>query len=263
MNEMSPEKFAEDLAGRHCRRERFSLEMPEGRSGDLDFAYAVQARLLPLVAQGEVKRAGYKIGVTTPRMMQMCNINHPVAGVVLRERLMESPAEVSVESFSRLGVESEIAIRVARQIPADPGLSDSEQLLDYLDSASAAFELVDDSNADYTQLSGVKLVADNAWNARLVLSTPKSLRGVQSLAGLTGTLQQNGKVIDTGTSSDVLGDPFKAVRWLHKHLARSNTALEAGEWISTGSLVPTRFAIAGERYEFEVAGFTPVRLTVR
>ena len=51
----------------------------------------------------------------------------------------------------RLGIESEIALRIGRPFPADeiPG----ERVLDYVDGVCAAFELVDDSGADYGRLA--------------------------------------------------------------------------------------------------------------
>lgn len=262
MTNTTADDVAEMLAARHRRQEEFTLEMPAGRERDFEFAYAVQASLLPRIAPAGVKRAGYKIGVTTPRMQQMCGIPEPAAGVVLRERLLQSPARVLAKSYTRIGVESELAVRVGTTVPLDPRVLDSDAFFDHFDAATAAFEIVDDSNADYKRLSGAILIADNGWNAGLVLSTPKPLNGVRTLAGFKGVLSKNGKEIDRGTSSDVLGDPFNALRWLSKHLAKSGTSLQAGEWITTGSHIPTQFAVPGESYRYEIEGFAPVEVTV-
>lgn len=262
MTDTTADAVAERLAARHTGLEQFTLELPKGREADIAFAYAVQASLLPRIAPGGVHRAGYKIGVTTPRMQEMCGIPEPIAGVVLRERLLQSPASILARNYARAGIESEIAIRVGTTVPRDPRVTDSAGFFDHFDAATAAFEIVDDSNADYGRMSGAMLIADNGWNAGLVLGTPRALDGVRSLAGLKGSLIKNGKPFEHGTSSDVLGDPFNALRWLCNHLAQSGRTLEAGEWITTGSLIRTQFAVPGETFRWEVEGFTPVEVTV-
>ena len=131
-----------------------------------------------------------------------------------------------------------------------------------MDGVCAAFELVDDSNADYARLSAVTLVADNAWNAGLVTGPVRPAGGVGSLRGLKGVLRCNGDVIDTGDSSDVLGDPANALSWVVRHLARRGQALTPGQWVSTGSIVPTKFVEPGQTYGFEVDGLAPVELVL-
>lgn len=252
--------FAKAIAERHRKRERFTLETPPGRAGDMGFAYDVQDALVPLLAGGTPRVAGYKIGLTTPRMQAMCGIDEPIVGVVLAQRLQTAPARVAAGAYVRLGVESEIALRIARPFPA--GEIAAEQALDYVDGVCAAFELVDDSGADYARLAAAPLVADNAWNAGLVLGPAQAPGGPGSLKGLKGVLRRDGEVVDEGTSSDVLGDPANALAWVVRHLARRGQALQAGQWVSTGSIVPTKFVAPGQTWRFEVEGLAPVEAAV-
>jgi 2-keto-4-pentenoate hydratase len=69
-------------------------------------------------------------------------------------------------------------------------------------------------------------------------------------------------VVDTGSSSDVLGDPANALSWVVRHLARRGRALVPGQWVSTGSIVPTRFVAPGQTYRFDLAGLPPVELAL-
>jgi 2-keto-4-pentenoate hydratase len=252
--------FAKAIAERHRNRERFTLEAPAGRAGDMNFAYDVQDRLVPMIAGASAPPAGYKIGLTTPRMQQMCGIDEPIVGVVLAERLHASPAQVAVKDFVRLGIESEIALRIGRPFPESE--VPPERVLDHVDGICAAFELVDDSHADYGRLAAAPLVADNAWNAGLVTGPLVPAAGLASLRDLKGVLRRDGEVIDTGSSSDVLGDPANALSWVVRHLARRGQALLPGQWVSTGSIVPTRFVEPGQTYRFEVDGLPPVELAI-
>jgi 2-keto-4-pentenoate hydratase len=244
--------FAKAIAERHRKRERFTLEAPAGRERDLSFAYATQAALL-----GTAPVAGWKIGLTTPRMQAMCQVDEPVAGVVLEGRIHASPAKVAVGDHVRLGLESEIALRIGRPLPADPSPAEA---LACVDLVCADFELIDDSGADYARLTAVTLVADNAWNAGLVLGPGQPTPA--SLAGRRGVLFCDGEAVDEGSSSDVLGDPANALAWLARRMAGQGGSLAPGQWVSTGSIVPTKFAKAGQSWRFEVEGLAPVELTI-
>jgi 2-keto-4-pentenoate hydratase len=252
--------FAKAIAERHRNRERFTLDAPAGRAGDMGFAYDVQDRLIPLLAGPGEGIAGYKIGLTTPRMQAMCGIDEPIVGAILESRLQAAPARVEVAAYVRLGIESEIALRIGRPFPA--GEVPPERVLDYVDGICAAFELVDDSGADYGRLAAVPLVADNAWNAGLVTGPVIPAAGFGALRDRKGVLRRDGEVVDTGSSSDVLGDPAHALAWVVRHLARRGQALKPGQWVSTGSIVPTKFVEPGQSYRFEVDGLPPVELAL-
>ncbi|MFL5295600.1 MAG: 2-keto-4-pentenoate hydratase [Phenylobacterium sp.] len=252
-----PESFAGTIAERRRNRERFTLEAPEGRSGDLAFGYATQDALLPRLGGAVV---GWKIGLTTPRMQQMCGVDEPIVGAILAGRIAAAPARVAVADHVRLGIESEIALRIARPFEEADVMAD--RALAHVDAVCAAFELVDDAGADYARLAAVTLVADNAWNAGLVTGPERPAARFGSLAGRRGVLFRDGAVVDEGSSSDVLGDPASALAWLVGHLAARGRSLTPGQWVSTGSIVPTKFVAAGQAWRFEVDGLPPVELTL-
>lgn len=252
--------FAKAIAERHRNRERFTLEPPPGRAGDMGFAYDVQDLLVPLLGAPGEAICGYKIGLTTPRMQAMCGIDEPIVGVILQSRLRAAPGPVRVADHVRLGIESEMALRIGRPFPASE--VPAERVLDYVDGVCAAFELVDDRGADYARLAAAPLVADNAWNAGLVTGEAIPAAGIGALTNRKGILTRDGEVIDTGASSDVLGDPANALAWVVRHLARRGQALKPGQWVSTGSIVPTKFVEPGQTWRFELDGLPPVELTL-
>lgn len=229
---------------------------------NLPLAYDVQDlvnRDLGSDASQPAHAAGYKIGLTTPRMQAMCGIAEPIAGVVYAGRLHASASVIDIAPFVRLGVESEIAVQIG-STPPDAAKPDTESVLACLAQVCAAFELIDDADADYTKLDAASLVVDNAWNAGLVLGPPTPVRDLPRLKDRAGALYKNGELLDRGTSSDVMGDPLNVVVWLVKHLASRGLRLQPGQWISTGSIVTTRFVKPGERYRFEIEGLAAVEM---
>lgn len=224
---------------------------------DVSGAYDVQERFVTLLSQaGHGSIAGYKVGLTGCRMQEMCGIDHPIAGVVLSSRVHPSPATVHRRDFVHLGVESELAVQLARPLQ---GTLTPEELLDSIVAVAAAFELIDDRRADYAALDAKSLVADNSWNEGIVLGRSLALR---ELGDLEGALAIDGEIVDRGSSSGVLGDPLAAVAWLATHLAGRGRGIKAGEWVMTGSIVPTRFAEPGQHYHFSLGPLPPVELTI-
>jgi 2-keto-4-pentenoate hydratase len=256
---------AQDIAGHVVKRRRARRRFEPVRDavgGNLPLAYDVQDLVNRELGSDNSKpahAAGYKIGLTTPRMQAMCGIGEPIAGVVYAGRLHASGSMVDIAPFIRLGIESEIAVQIGSALP-DSAKLDAESVVARLAQVCAAFELVDDADADYAKLDAPSLISDNAWNAGLVLGPPLPARDFPHLRDRAGVLYRNGELLDRGNSSDVMGDPLNVVVWLVKHLHTRGVQLRPGQWISTGSIVTTKFVKPGERYRFEVEGMPAVEL---
>jgi 2-keto-4-pentenoate hydratase len=107
----------------------------------------------------------------------------------------------------------------------------------------------------------LSLVADNAWNEGIELGEWRT--SWPDLAAARRVVELNGKSIYEGHRRDVLGHPFEPLRWLANHLSSQGRTLHAGEIVSTGSLVTTRFPQAGEQYRFTVEGVGAVEVGFR
>src|SRR5690606_22353191 len=137
----------------------------------------------------------------------------------------------------RLGVEFEIGVRLGQDLPAVAAPFDFATVAGAVAAVCPAVEVVDDRAADYQGLDMLSLVADNSWNAGIVLGRFTDSWG--DLSSLVGVVHCNGSEVDRGTGGDVLGHPFNALTWLANHLARAGAGLRAGDIVATGTLVPT------------------------
>lgn len=250
---MNPQ--AEDAANRlfeeHQKGIAFSSISDAFGISDIAGAYDVQDRFVRMLMERNGRPCGYKIGLTSKPMQEMCGIDQPIAGVVLERRIMQSGAEVSVARHGRVGIEFEIAVRLATDlgVPGSPVARDDVAAA--VDGVCAAFEIIDDRNADYTSLDLHTVLADNSWNAGAVLS--EFVAPPADLAAVTGTVVLNGSEVASGPGSAALGHPYEPVRWLADHLAARGRKLSEGEIVLTGSLVKTMYPAAGDRFEFTVA----------
>lgn len=252
----SPTQTAQRLHAQHTGRARFVPLQPWPESSDEAYAYAVQDGLLAARASaGSELIAGYKIGLTTPRMQRLCRGDRPISGVMAGRGIRRNGAKVKVADFIHLGVESELAVRLSRPLPSGRAPVTRHEVADAVLEIAAAFELIEDRNADYSTLDWLWMAADNSWHAGLVLGPAIDARDVGDLAGV---LEIDGADVDRGSTRDVLGHPYDAVAWLANHLKVRGRRIEAGHWISTGSIATIRFAEPGRRYRFTIAGLPPV-----
>ncbi len=258
----SVEAVGRDLVAEHEAGQAFRPFAQARGILNLDDAYAVQAAFVDqLVRKPGARRVGYKIGLTSPRMQAMCGIDQPIAGVVLEAGVHRSGAVLDGSRYGRLGIEFEVAVRLGRDLPAALAPFDRESVAGAVEAVCPAVEIVDDRRADYRELDVLSLVADNSWNAGVVLGEFRA--HWPDLVGVEGIVRCDGAEVDRGTGRDVLGHPFIPLAWLANHLARTGASLRAGDIVMTGSLVPTRFPTRADAYSFELAGLGSVELSIR
>ena len=262
LDEATCEALATALYAAHGARRGFEPVRAAGRPLALDAAYRVQDRFVRLLRDGQAAAiAGYKIGLTSAAMQEMCGIGHPVHGRVLATGVQATPGSAALSRHVHLGIEFEIAARLGRDfmlnVPAEPT---ADVARDAVDAVAAALELVDDRNADYARLDAASLVADNAWNAGIVLGPWQSVPS--DLGGRRGVLRIDGVVAEEGRVGSAGDHPLASVAWLARELARRGGGLRRGDIVMTGSIVRTRFPSATGRWAFEVEGLGEVALSV-
>lgn len=225
---------------------------------DLDIAYQVQAVYVDSII-GDNGTAGYKIGLTSKRMQEMCGIDQPIRGTIFTGLVKGSGARLSLADYHRLGLEFEICVRLGRDLAPTGVPFTPESAGEAVDAVAPAIELVEDRNADYSVLHCETLVADNSWNAGIIVGTfvppPANLDQVEGIA------YEDGAELARGKGADALGHPFVPLAWLANHLAASGQMLRKGDVVMTGSIVTTRFPTKAFSYRFDVSGIGSVEVS--
>jgi len=260
MEDIAALRAAEWLFAEHRIGHRFTTLGPQAAPATISDAYDIQDQYVALLRPGDGEPAGYKVGLTSATMQAFCRIDHPIAGVVLASRIHRSGAMVRRWDFGRLGLEFEIAVRIRSDIPAANKAFTAEAIEPHIDGVCAAIELVDDRAADYASLDVRSLVADNSWNAGIILSDFRSTW--PDLAPLLGRATKNGELIGEGYGQDILGHPFNSVAWLATQLASRGATLKAGQVVMTGSVMKTVFPEQDAHYRFELEGLGSVEVQV-
>jgi 2-keto-4-pentenoate hydratase len=193
--------------------------------------------------------AGVKVATTTKVMQQLMGIDHPCGGAIFQRTIHQSPARIAKSDFVNLRIESEIALKLGSDMPVSRAPWTAASVVPHVAGAMPAYELIEDSNAIYTETNAVSMIIENCWNGGAVIGTPKPV-AAKDIVGVTGRQTLNGKPIGEGRSED----PFATLAWLANLLAERGRGLAAGMVVITGSLIPTFSIQAGDRAVFTVEG---------
>jgi 2-keto-4-pentenoate hydratase len=245
----------------HRTRTRYRPLEASLRGEPLEEAYRIQDALHTLLAgagRGEI--AGWKIALTSKAMQQMTGVDQPAAGAIFSKVVHPSPARIDVAAYHHLGVEFEVAVRLGEDLPAGGGPWTRALVAPRVAACLAAFELVEDGDADYKALDAFTLIAQNTWNGGIVLGPPATDWRRLDLESAVTRCWINDTPAGQGKAGDAMGHPFEAVAWVANLLNRRGRRLERGMIVMTGSSITTKFPAPGDRVRFSVDGLGEVAL---
>jgi 2-keto-4-pentenoate hydratase len=221
------------LAARQAHRPLLSL----GELAPIDAAegYAVQRAVAARL--GAVPPAGFKIGATTRQMQAYLGLAGPAAGFVPAAGLQARHGQFRLADYQAAGVECEIALTLARDLPHGP--CSREQAAAAVGSFCAAIEVVDRRYGDLAVLGTPTLIADQVFHAGGVMGDPRPDWAGLDLAALRGRMTVAGTLRGEGAGADLLGHPLAALAWLASSgAAAAFGGLRAGQVVFLGSVTP-------------------------
>ncbi len=216
-------------------------QLPDGlRPGTTEEAYAIQDAV---VASQGWEISCLKVGCTSEVAQQALGIDEPIAGRLNQEAVFGAGAVVPRSLFLHAApyVECEFAMRLGRTIGVDDDVSEMAEVAEAVDAIAPAIELVDNRFDEFFGISGHSIVADNSAASAVVIGDAVSPDLVPDLAAVGVTLACADEELASGTGAAVLGDPYRALRWVLGHERRRGRSVRAGTWVITGTctgLVP-------------------------
>jgi 2-keto-4-pentenoate hydratase len=251
-----PTAAARFIADAHAKRQTYQNLAGPLAPPSIDDAYAVQEALRTLWEPVKGPVAGLKIAVTTKIMQELMGINHPCGGMIYAKTIHASPYTLKLSQHMHVVAEFELAVRVGRTLAKKATPWTREEVRAEVTEAMAAYELIEDRNAVYKETKPTTLIADNAWNAGIVLGKPVAIPKSVELNSLTGRL-----TMPSGTREGRTDDPMGALAWCVNLAADRGRPLQAGQVVITGSVIPTLPIAAGESFTFELDGIGGVEMS--
>ena len=138
---------------------------PEIAPRDEAEGYRIQRAVHDLLLPYLGAMVGYKIGCTSAVMQQYLDIPHPCGGGVFAKGVHDSGAALRAGDFVRVGVECEIAVKLARDLPASEAPFTAEWVAEAIEAYYPAIEIVDDRYVQWETMGAPTLVADDFFAA--------------------------------------------------------------------------------------------------
>jgi 2-keto-4-pentenoate hydratase len=251
-----PNAAARFIAEAHRTRAPYCNLPPDIAPQTVAEAYAAQEALQQLWTPLYGRLAGLKIATTTKVMQQLMGIDHPCGGMIYERKVHISPAALKLSDYMHVVIECELAVRMGRTLPKKGTPYTRQEARAAVEAVMPAFELIEDRNAVYKECAALTLIADNAWNAGIVLGPAVPPPAGHDLNGIKGRLETA-----SGIREGLTDDPMGALAWLANLAADRGRPLEAGMVVITGSLIPTLPMAANERFVFEIEGIGKVEMS--
>lgn len=238
------------------------------RDFDLSVAYEV-AHLIHRTRLIEgAKPVGRKIGFTNPNMWSTFGVCDPIWAYIYDTtvvQLQDTQATCSIGGFSEPKIEPEIVLHFRKTPPADAQLIDIVNAIDWV---AHGFEIVQ-SHFPGWRFEAPDTVADWGLHATLLIGPRRPLSelgsdAVSALKSFSLSLSCDGRPIDEGMGTDVLGSPLAAIVHLASVLAKQTdyAPLAAGEIVTTGTITTAQSVNVGETWQSEIAGINLAGLSV-
>jgi 2-keto-4-pentenoate hydratase len=236
MSDFQPDQAAAAL--HQARQQRIQVApLPPDIAPRTEAEGAAVQRVLARRA-GATPPGGFKIGATARRMQEYLGLNGPAAGFMAIDNLHRSGVSVRFADHIRPGVECELAVRLARDLP--PGPCTPEQAAAAVGDLFAAIEIVENRYGELLELGVPTLIADQVFHAAAVLGEPPThdWRALD-IGTLRGRLIVDGHQRDEGVGADLMGHPMNCLAWLAgSSVAAAFGGLKAGQVVMLGSVTP-------------------------
>jgi 2-keto-4-pentenoate hydratase len=237
-------------------------ELPsECRPANRTEGYAIQARLAELSGQD---LAGWKIAATSKAGQEHIQVDGPLAGRLLGQRVLPSGASLSLTGNLMRVAEGEFAFRMGADLPSREEPYGMAEVLEAVESLHPAIEVPDSRYDDFTIVGAPQLIADNACACWFVLggATDVNWREVD-LVQHRVEAYRNGRLTASGCGANVLGDPRIALTWIANELSQFGDGLVQGQIVTTGTCITPVPVAPGDhvRVDLGLFGCVDVRFT--
>ena len=231
-------------------------QLSESSSLSLAEAYDIQtASIARRLKRGE-KRVGLKMGFTSKAKMVQMGVHDMIWGRLTDGMMVEDGGEIAIGHYVHPRVEPEIAFLMKAPLS---GLVSPAQAMAAVGAVAPALEIIDSRYKDF-KFSLTDVVADNSSSSGFVVG-PWS-RPDQELANLGMVMTFDGRPVQIGSSSAILGHPARSLAAASRMAAASGERLEAGWIVMAGGATAAEALRPGVYVQLEVQNLGTVSFSV-
>jgi 2-keto-4-pentenoate hydratase len=226
---------ADELAGLWREGRHVDALPPALRPQTRGEGYAIQALLAGTSAEPP---RGWKIAATSAAGQRHINVDGPLAGRLLAERIVPVGEPVRLGANRMRVAEVEFVFRLGRTLAPRPTPYGVADVLDAVAALHLGVEAPDSRFLDFTAVGAPQLIADNACTDWFVLG-PEVVADWRALDLATHRVvgRTAAGAVHEGGGANVLGDPRVALAWLVNELREHGMAVSEGQIVTTGTCV--------------------------
>jgi 2-oxo-3-hexenedioate decarboxylase len=217
----------------------------------------VQKELIDLrIKEGETL-IGLKMGFTSEAKMQQMGVHDLIWGRLTSSMLIPNNNTTARNQYIHPRVEPEICFRISKDINRE--LNETE-VIQYVDALAAAIEIIDSRYQNF-KFSLEDVVADNCSSIGFAVGDWMPVQ--ESLNNLEMTLMIDDKTVATGSSNDIMNNPWKSLAAATRLAARYGEPIKKGMYIMAGAATNAEFIQADQSATASVQSLGHVSVSFR
>ncbi|MBS0308404.1 MAG: fumarylacetoacetate hydrolase family protein [Proteobacteria bacterium] len=220
----------------------------EQHSLNVDDAYRIQQAGIGRRLQRGERVTGLKMGFTSVAKMQQMGVTDQICGTLTDAMQIDNGASLDLQQRIHPRCEPELAFLLKQDVPPD---ADAATAHAAIAAVAPAIEIIDSRFRQF-RFSLVDVIADNASSSAFVLGSWHDCPA--DLTHLPVELHIDGRLAQSGSSADILGDPLRSLLAAARLARRAGIALTAGSIVLAGAATPAVALQPGQHIEAHVAG---------
>ena len=226
---------------------------------DPDAAFEVQKINIDHALANGDRLVGYKLGNIAKVMQAAFGLDQPDYGHLLASIFAYEGTTLERDKFIEPFVELEPGFLLRKSLRG-PNCTIAD-VIDAIEYALPAIEIID-SRVKNWQIGLSDTLADNGSTGAVILGGTPRLVTELNLRDTRGVLSFNGKDVISGSTGNILGNPFAAVAWLVNRLAQYDVEFQPGQIILPGSCLKAVPLNAAGRWSGTFEGWGTVEFDV-
>lgn len=222
----------------------------------LDEAYEIQRLAIDhRIARGQAL-IGLKMGFTSVAKMEQMGVHDMIWGRLTQDMWIDNGGSTSLAKYIHPRAEPEVCFRISKDIHGEVELADLDE---YVDAIAPAIEIID-SRFENFKFSLEDVVADNCSSSGVVIGEWRAPS--RDIGNLDMRLLFDDEEVASGSSNDILGDPWKSLQAATRLAAQYNEPIKKGHIIMAGAATAAVFLKPGIKVKATVEGMADVTFSV-
>lgn len=226
-------------------------------------AYEVQETQMRLRignSKGAEFLIGWKMGLTSEAKRKQMNLDSPLYGYLTNKMEIPNDGTFDLKGSIHPKIEPEIAFLINRDLQ---GKVSREEAFEACEAVAPAMEILDSRYEEFKYFSMEDVIADNSSSSHFVIGAWSNDFKKFDLRELSMKMSIDGKVVQSGISNAISGDPVVSIVQLVELLAARGKDLKAGSVVLAGAATLAESLKTGQQISLEVDQLHSVRLSIR